>query len=286
MGENSRLLFHKYYSALLKKTGVKNNKKNYQTWLNKNYNNEPLVTFIIQSHNKSLEVKYITSKLREFPESEIIVIDDGSTEKHINIISKHLKNANEFVIRSNDLYENVMYDKAIRFANGKYIVLLQDDDDFENLLWVDEAIIYFLKYPNLAIIGGNEGLDFKVFGIDNAHDIQYENTIKQPFAFVHTINRAPMWINKLLFEEKLKHIDFNFAPFQYDDCELCLRAWLNGLQVGWYDAEFKSLSAGGMRIWNSQFTDEQCLRNQKKLYDLYKDQKEVVDNLVINANNI
>ena len=282
---NLSLYIHKVYSSFLKRWGVKDNKKSRQIWLNKKYNNNPVISFIIQSHNKSLEVKYITSKLREVPDSEIIVVDDGSDKKHINVISKHLKKANEFVIRSNDLYENVMYDKAIRFANGKYIALLQDDDDFDNLSWVDNAIGYFHKHPNLAILGGKDGCDFDVISEDSAHDIPYKEGINQHFAFVHIVNRAPMWINKRLFDEKLKHIDFNFAPFQYDDSELCLRAWLNGLQVGWYDARFKSLSAGGMRIWNSQFTNEQCIRNQKLLYDMYKDHKYTIDNLVINTNN-
>ena len=92
-----------------------------------------------------------------------------------------------------------------------------------------------------------------------------------------------MWLDKNLFMEKLMHIDFSFAPFQFDDSELCLRAWLKGLQVGWYDARFKSLSAGGMRIWNSSFTGEQCRRNAAKLYLMYKDKKELLDQLLLEA---
>ena len=65
------------------------------------------------------------------------------------------------------------------------------------------------------------------------------------FCFVPHVNRAPMWLNRSLFLEKLKHIDFDFAPFQFDDVELCLRTWLNGCQVGWYKTGFSSLSAGG-----------------------------------------
>ena len=283
---NLSLYIHKVYLALLKKSKIINNKKNYQTWLSKKYNNSPLISFIIQSHNKSLEVKHIASKLRKRPDSEIIVIDDGSDIKHINTISKYLKNANEFVIRSNDLYENVMYDKSIRFANGKYIALLQDDDDFDNLLWVDNAINYFSQHTDMVILGGNEGLDFDIISEDSAASTHYKENVDCDFSFVHSVNRAPMWLNKKLFNEKLMHFDFNFAPFQYDDCELCLRAWINGLKVGRYNAGFKSLSAGGMRIWNSAFTQEQNIRNQKKLFDLFKDQKVVIDRLVINAENL
>lgn len=264
---------------------MKKNFKSRQGWLEKTYNNQPLISFIIQSHNKSAEVKYIVSKLRSVSNSEIIVINDGSSLYHTNTISSFLHGSNEFMVQANDLYENIMYDRTIRFANGKYISLLQDDDDFDDLSWVDVAIGHFSKYPNMVILGGRDGLDFGVIATDVAHDIPYKDNLNKDFSFVHIVNRAPMWINKKLFDEKLKFIDFNFAPFQYDDCELCLRAWLNGLQVGWYNAAFKSLSAGGMRIWNTQFIQEQCMRNQKLLYDMYKDKKELLDVLINELND-
>jgi len=278
------LFFHRIYTAFLKKTGNENNKKNRQNWIDKKYNNQPLISFIIQSHNKGYEVKHIVSKLRNVPDSEIIVIDDGSKKNHTKIISSYLQGANEFMIRANDLYENIMYDRTIRFSNGKYIALLQDDNDFDNLLWIDQAINHFSKHPRMAILGGREGFNFGIIAEDIAYDIPYKETLNKDFSFVHTVNRAPMWINKKLYDEKLKNIDFNFAPFQLDDCELCLRAWLSGLQVGWYNAGFTSLSAGGMRIWNTAFILEQGLHNQKLLYDMYKDKKEILDELVYCSN--
>ena len=161
---------------------------------------------------------------------------------------------------------------------------MQDDDDFDDLHWVEEALSYFSKYPRLAILGGNNGSDFVIdeenkFGLGAV----VERKDKESFLFVSHVDRAPMWLDKNLFMEKLMHIDFSFAPFQFDDCELCLRAWLKGLQVGWYDARFKSLSAGGMRIWNSSFTGEQCRRNAAKLYLMYKDKKELLDQLLLEA---
>lgn len=281
-----RLFLNKIYWALMKKSGVKAGKKSYEYWLAKGYTNAPGVSFIIQSHNKSLQVKHIVKKLRQWPGAEIIVIDDGSDLGHIRALARCLQGANEFVIRANDLYENVMYDKAIRFSNGKYIALLQDDDDFDTLDWVRQALAYFGRYPRLAILGGNNGHDF---AIDEARQfgmgVPYEHPSATAFQFVHTVDRAPMWLNRALFDEHLGHIDFSFAPFQFDDCELCLRAWLNGLQVGWYPSGFKSLTAGGMRIWNTSFTGTQCRRNAALLYKLYRDKKEAIDKRVAEARN-
>ena len=113
--------------------------------------------------------------------------------------------------------------------------------------WVDDAVFYFEKYPELAILGGRDCLDFAIDKQKGRFDIlDYDLPTKDiDFCFVPHVNRAPMWLNRSLFLEKLKHIDFDFAPFQFDDVELCLRTWLNGCQVGWYKTGFSSLSAGG-----------------------------------------
>lgn len=277
-----QLFVHQLYVAFLKRSGISNNKKSYETWLKKGYTNTPLISFIIQSHNKGAEVKHIVSKLRKYPNAEIIVIDDGSRLNHTQMLTKFLVRGNEFLIRANDLYEVVMYDKAIRFANGAYIALLQDDDDFDSFDWIDQALNYFDTYPRLAILGGFGGLDFTLDEEKKRGETPPLAEIEgnKDFMFVHHVNRAPMWLSKHLFMEKLRHLDISFAPFQLDDCEICLRAWLNGLQVGWYKAGFTSLSSGGMRIWNTSFTGEQWQRNAKTLYELYKDKKETIDKLV------
>ena len=104
------------------------------------------------------------------------------------------------------------------------------------------------------------------------------------FYFVHAVNRAPMLLNKKLFIEHLEHIDFSFSPFHCDDCELCLRAWLYGLKVGWYNAGFKSMVAGGMRIWNKGLMGFQEIKNRGKLYEMYKSSLEEITGLVTEAN--
>ena len=61
----------------LAKRFLKKKQKTYEDWLAKGYRNHPKVSFIIESHNKSLGVRRIVRKLREYPDAEIIVIDDG-----------------------------------------------------------------------------------------------------------------------------------------------------------------------------------------------------------------
>lgn len=270
----------------LAKRFLKKKQKTYEDWLAKGYRNHPKVSFIIESHNKSLGVRRIVRKLREYPDAEIIVIDDGSSFAHTKALVKFLDGGNEFLVRANDLYENVMYDKTIRFANGRYVVLMQDDDEITSLDWVDKGIRYFERYPDMVILGGLDGLNF-VIDEENrwGYVDQYPDKAKGGFRFVHSVNRAPMLLDRDLFLKHLGHIDFSFAPFQCDDCELCLRAWLSGLKVGWYDAGFESMLAGGMRIWNKGLIGVQEIKNRGKLYEMYKDRVNEISALVEKANS-
>lgn len=270
-----RLTIDKIKLALQKRSKVTQNKKSYAGWLSRGYNNAPEVSIILESHNKSLQIMHVVEKLRQYPSAEIIVIDDGSDAEHTQRLAAGLTGGSEFLIRANDLYENVMYNKTIRFANADYVALLQDDDDFDNLDWITEAVNLMKANPSMVILGGCEGVDV-TFEDDKgyAHGKHYDHP--DHFCFVPTVNRAPMWINKPLFTQHLHDIDFNYAPFQMDDYELCLRAWLCGLQVGWYDARFHSLSVGGMRLWNNAFTQEQMARNGAQLYATYKDRMDEI----------
>lgn len=270
----------------LAKRFLKKKQKTYEDWLAKGYRNHPKVSFIIESHNKSLGVRRIVRNLREYPDAEIIVIDDGSSFAHTRALVKFLDGGNEFLVRANDLYENVMYDKTIRFANGRYVVLMQDDDEITSLDWVDKGIRYFERYPDMVILGGLDGLNF-VIDEENrwGYVDQYPDKAKGGFRFVHSVNRAPMLLDRDLFLRHLGHIDFSFAPFQCDDCELCLRAWLSGLKVGWYDAGFESMLAGGMRIWNKGLIGVQEIKNRGKLYEMYKDRVNEISALVEKANS-
>ena len=252
---NFSLLISKIKLSIQKRSSVTKNKKCFAAWAAKGHIKQPTVSVVIQSHNKSEQVKHILPKLRLYKDVEIIVIDDGSDLNHTKVLAEVLTGANEFMVRANDLYENITYDKCIRFANGKYIALLQDDDDFNGISWMGRAVQLFEQHPQMVILGGKDGM-----GIRFEHDRGWahggDHQEMGDFCFVTAVNRAPMWIRKDLFVQYLHHIDYSFAPFQFDDDELCARAWTLGLKVGWYNAGFCSLSVGGMRLWNNAFTKE------------------------------
>ena len=276
--------------------------KTYDGWAIKNYQPNPIISFVIQSHNRSGHVELLVQKLRSVINNELIVIDDGSSLEHTTRLGKLLTQANEFLIRCNDLYEVITYDRALNFAKGKYVVLLQDDDDFDTIDWVEEGVQCFLQDDHLAILGGRDGLKLLPYDKDEIGvrgdfhidgDIAYRvNSFKialkrtDEFAYTQFVNRAPMWLQRDLFTQVLKSIDVSFAPFQWDDAELCLRAWLVGLRVGHYSAKFKigGLGTGGMQIWNNELHQRQDEVNAKLLYSKYNSHLNYVNSLVDTCN--
>lgn len=282
--------------------------KTYAGWANRNHRPDPTVSFVIQSHNRSAHVQGLVWKLRAFSDSEIIVIDDGSETGHTIKLARLLQSANEFLLRCNDLYEVITYDRALNLAKGKFVVLLQDDDDFDNLNWVADGIQHFEADPQLAILGGRDGAALLPIVEDGTHirgPFQMEgeqawrmnsfrialtrNNKNSPgLAYVPFVNRAPMWFRRDLFRQVLQGVDLSFAPFQWDDAEICLRAWLCGLRVGHYSAQFHigRLGTGGMQLWNSELHHQQDEENVKKLYALYGSQVSQIDALIADCNRL
>ena len=283
---NIRLLIDKLKLSFQKRTGkAQKSGRCYAAWAAKGHIKQPLVSFVVQSHDKSLQVCSFLPQLRAFPDSEIIVIDDGSSLDHTQRLAEALTGANEFLVRANDLYENITYDKCLRFCNGRYVALLQDDDKIPGTEWAERAVSLFRQHPDMAILGGCDGRRVR-FCLNEQGEKSYtsEEMSQGDFCFVMSVNRAPMWINRELYQQHLHHIDYRFAPFQSDDYELCMRAWTLGLKVGWYRLHFESLSVGGMRLYNNAFTKEMTKRNATLLYDLYADKEEEIMKHVEEAN--
>ena len=283
--------------------------KTYEGWATRAGNQQPTVSFVIQSHNKSDAVLHNIKKLRRYPNAEIIVIDDGSQPEHVVKLAQEMTNGNEFILRANDLYEVVTYDRALYLARGTYVALLQDDDELPADRWIHEAVQHFAQHPDLVILGGRNAVN--MLPLETTPDgqrgdyeavgdlVQRKNCFKgdlagtgaeaaknAPFRFVQTVNRAPMWIHRPLFMQHLRHIDQSYAPFQWDDAEICLRAYAVGLKVGWYPAGFGhgGTGEGGMRIWNNALHHRQDETNARQLYQVYGHQLARIQATVEEAN--
>lgn len=249
------------------------------------------IAFAVHSFNRAANIDQLVSGLRCIDGHELIVCDDGSLDDSREKWMSHLVQPNDFLILSNDLHEIRILDRAIRFASADIICLVQDDDIIPHETgWLDCALGEFKKHPNLAIIGGFMGF----LGFDpnpiKARDSAVWGEVS--FQFVGNVNIGPYFIRKRHYEA-LGGWDFSFSsvgePGICFDNELCLRAWVNGYQVGYRFVPFKgpperySLD-GGTMLFSKEVRFRNQWRNHSKISEMYKEHVPRIAELVRKAN--
>lgn len=267
------------------------------------YNKDIRVSVIVQSFNRKNIVKKIVDRLESAKIDEIILIDDGSVDGTLSWAKNNMDMPNEFIISSNDIYEVVMYRKAIKFASGDIVCLLQDDDlPPKNNKWIENALKFFERYSKLVILGGRTGQNLKLpddpkscstaeYKVDgniagkpgvNKYEIVPYPKFEVDFCdskieFTQAVNRAPMFIRRKEFND-MGNIDLDFYPFQCDDVDACMRAWKKGYKVALYESNFDySIGGGGMRRFDNPIS-KQAKKNWHKIYQ--KHGEEIKNNTI------
>lgn len=247
-------------------------------WGSRGYLFRPTVSFVLHTHNMSDVAIRIVNDLRQFADAEIIVVDDGSSHEHTRKLVDHLGGVNEFVLHANDLFDVIVFNRAFSFARGRYIVVIQDDDDYKSKTWVTRAIDLLDKDPDLAILGGRD----RVTVFKNG-DVKSEKG--GAFQYAQTINAAPLWVRKDLFL-KLGGFAIDFAPALWHEADICIRAWLSGYRVGWYSSTVGicALAASARRKNKSVLVKESTRKNFKLLLKRHGNKLRAVHEMVKRRN--
>ena len=253
------------------------------------YRDRSRIAFIVLSFNRAANIDQLVSGLRRIDGHELIVCDDGSLDDSREKWLSHLVQPNDFLILSNDLHEIRILDRGIRFASADIVCLIQDDDIIPHETgWLDSALEEFKKHPNLAIIGGFMGFP----GVDpDPKDIKrlWGDAL---FQFVAQVNIGPYFIRKQYYEA-LGGWDFSFSragePGICFESELCLRAWVNGYQVGYQFVPFKGpprhyAPDGGTMLFSKEVRSRNQQQNHRKIFQKYLRYDHRISELVREAN--
>jgi len=255
------------------------------------YRERSEIAFIVHSFNRVANIHSLFSRLRRLGNHEIIVCEDGSIDGSREKWLSLLRRPNDFLIHSNDVHEIRILDRAIRFARSEIICLVQDDDHIPtDDSWLRAAMKRFKAYQKLAIIGGFMG--FRSF--DPHPKLAKRIWGPAPFQFVHHVNIGPYFIRKQHYEA-MGGWDHSFSragePGICFDNELCLRAWINGYQVGYSFVPFKGRPGqysldGGTMLFSAKVRRRNQLRNQRKIFSMYAEHTRRINRLVREANRV
>ena len=97
-----------------------------------------LLSVIIPTYNsQDTIIRAISSCIFESDEIELLIVDDGSTDNTINVINQNYNNKIRSgyirIFKTNHLGAGNARNEGIKYANGKWIIFLDSDDEFIKL---------------------------------------------------------------------------------------------------------------------------------------------------------
>ncbi len=196
------------------------------------------ISVIIPNYNgRHLLAKHLPRVIKNCPASEIIIIDDASTDDSAKFLKTNFKNRIKLLINHKNLGFARSVNLGVHNASADLVLLLNSDispragflkpllDRFENknkknLFAVGSA--QFSHYQDLIQISGRgEG--------------RFEKGFVRHFA-AKPVPGKTLWVSggAGLFEKEkfleLGGFDPSFAPYYWEDIDLCFRAWIRGFE--------------------------------------------------------
>lgn len=150
----------------------------------KKESSSPLVSVLMTAYNRE---KYIAEAIESvlastYPNFELIIVDDGSTDDTVEIIKGYLKNDQriQLHINENNLGDYPNRNKAVSLARGKYIMFCDSDDSFfeDSIEYCVEAME---KYPESKIGMYNAGNEKKQPFVLSSSKALFQHFFQKPF---------------------------------------------------------------------------------------------------------
>ncbi|MBE9009679.1 glycosyltransferase family 2 protein [Pseudanabaenaceae cyanobacterium LEGE 13415] len=116
---------------------------------------QPLISAIICTHNRGRYLGLAIESLlaQDFPDFEIIVVDNASTDQTRSIVESRLKDERLRYVYESELGLSVARNTGAKIAYGEILAYL-DDDAIASPHWLKTIYAAYRENPRLAIAGG------------------------------------------------------------------------------------------------------------------------------------
>jgi len=221
------------------------------------------ISVVIPTYNRERFLKRaIESVLNQtFQDFELIIVDDGSTDKTKEVVDSFQSNKIKYIYQKNSGGAAFPKNTGIKIAQGEYIAILDSDDEWlpEKL---EKQIGFFEKHSEISVVGCN----FLINGQKEYKVPKYKNVFKQ---MLITDNMGPGSImiyrrevfNKVgLFDENLK---------SGQDKEMRIRL-AQEYKFGFIDKPLVNYYIGHNNISSSGLSIEKRERDWQYIFEKYR----------------
>jgi glycosyltransferase involved in cell wall biosynthesis len=93
---------------------------------------DPLVTVLLPTYNRATCLDgAIQSVINQtYPEWELIIIDDGSTDETQNVLQKYLSHPRIQIVKTENRGQAAALNYGLAIAHGEYVAFLDSDDEY------------------------------------------------------------------------------------------------------------------------------------------------------------
>lgn len=207
-----------------------------------------MISVVLPVHNQQDLIAKVLNSLKANSSGlvkEYIIIIDGCTDNSEVAARVATENWPDTIniIQAPNVFEVKADNIGMKASTQPFCVLTQDDIVIEEAGYDARLLEPMMKWDNVFAVGGRMGLDcfIKSDGyLDYCNGASWTNLMPNEFAIRDVLNRGPLMLRRYMAEE-LNWLDEAYAPLAMDDCDICMRAYLEyGWLSGCYPIKFRS----------------------------------------------
>ena len=210
--------------------------------------------------------------------NHLIVVLDGCTDGSPQIVKEMaVKSPFEIsILETADVFEVRSNNAGLKASSEEYVILLQDDMVVDEIGWDERIIRPMRQYSDIFAVTAKNAHNNYLTGqkpgssqdlISHGEITEAIRDSRSHIQIRDTVNRGPLALRGDVVRE-LGYLDEEYAPYIWDDHDLCYRARNRGWICGSYNVKFISEKDWGTtRSKNRDLHASSNLKNQRIFYE-------------------